>query len=72
MIIMDITDLGGKTVRVITDDGQIFTGFVQSVETKYDADDGIPSIDLIDTQQFPDNIVGLKENEIVSIKEIST
>lgn len=66
---MDITDYFGKRVVVETDDNQIFIGFVSSVETIADSDDGIASISLDNTKQFPRNTINIKDNEIKSIKE---
>jgi len=66
---MEITDYFGKHVIVKTDDNQIFVGFVSSVETVVDSDDGVASIDIEGTKQFPNNFVTLKDNEIVHIEE---
>jgi len=69
---MSILDYFGKHVIVKTDDNKIFIGFVTSVETVADSDDGIASIDIEGTKQFPNNFVTLKDNEIVDIKEQTT
>jgi len=66
---MSILDYFGKHVIVKTDDKKVFIGFVSSVETVADSDDGIASIDIEGTKQFPNNFVTLKDNEIVDIKE---
>ncbi|GEO79094.1 hypothetical protein FD29_GL000580 [Companilactobacillus mindensis DSM 14500] len=68
---MKITDLGGKYVSVKISNGEIFKGFVEFVETEADADDGVSSIDLKGTKQFPYNDVNLRDDEIVSFKIIN-
>lgn len=68
---MKITDLGGKYVSVKIFNGEIFEGFVEFVETEADADDGVSSIDLKGTKQFPYNDVNLRDDEIVSFKIIN-
>lgn len=60
----------GKHVEVKTDDGQVFKGFVCSCESIEDSDDGVASIDVEHTKQFPYNFVSLRTDEVVSIKVI--
>lgn len=67
---IDINKYYGKPVELIDIDNQSFTGFVQSVDEAADEDDGIACIDLINTNQFPDDVVDFKINEIKSIKII--
>lgn len=69
---MKIIDLGGKYVSVTLYDGEVFTGFVEFVETEADSDDGVSSIDLKGTKQFPYIDVNLRNDEIVSFKVIDS
>lgn len=64
----DVYIYSGKHVEVVTDDKQVFTGFVQSTESIADSDDGIASIDIIHTKQSPYGIMNLRTDEIISIK----
>ncbi|RRK10442.1 hypothetical protein D1831_07190 [Lactiplantibacillus garii] len=64
---IDIDKYYGKSVKLIDISNQVFTGFVQSVD---EAEDGIACIDLINTKQFPDDVVDFKVDEIKSIKII--
>ena len=59
----------GKHVEVKVDDGEIFKGFVQSVESIADSDDGVASVDVVHTKQFPYDILTLRDDEIIDIKE---
>lgn len=61
-------DIFGKRVSVTDDEGNVFTGFLSMFENTDDSDDGIPSITLEGTKQFPYNLLELKENEIKSIE----
>lgn len=65
----DLLHFNGKDVTVKINDGQVFHGFVQSVESIADSDDGVASIDVIETEQFPNNILTLRDDEIIDIKE---
>lgn len=65
----NLLNFRGKDVIVKINDGQVFKGFVQSVESIADSDDGVASIDVIETEQFPNNILTLRDDEIVDIKE---
>ncbi|WP_125763758.1 hypothetical protein [Companilactobacillus hulinensis] len=66
---MSIIDYFGKDVVVKTDDGQVFIGHVTSIETIADSDDGVASIDVDGTKQFPNDSVNLRDDEIIDIKE---
>jgi len=59
----------GKHVEVTVDDGTVFKGFVQSVESVADSDDGVASIDVVHTKQFPFDILTIRDDEIIEIKE---
>ncbi|WP_318766591.1 hypothetical protein [Lactiplantibacillus carotarum] len=67
---IDVDKYYGKSVALIDIDNQTFIGFVQSVDEADDEEDGIASINLINTEQFPADTVDFKINEIKSIKII--
>jgi len=69
-MIIDVYKYYGKSVELVDIDNQIFAGLVQSVDGADEEDDGIACIDLVNTKQFPDDIVDIKVDEIKSIKII--
>lgn len=65
---MDLSKFLGQSVVVKTTDGQKFEGVAAVYESPEDSDDGIPSIDIYHTRQFPSNPLTLTESEIISIE----
>lgn len=65
---MDLSKFLGQNVVVKTTDGQKFEGVASVYESVEDSDDGVPSLDIYHTKQFPNNPLTLTESEIISIE----
>lgn len=68
MMINDVKTYFRKTVEVTDIDDNVYTGYVVSTESIADSDDGIASIDIVHTRQFPNDTLTLRTDEIKNIK----